>query len=87
VLFEERLKPSNGNDVRLVIEVHMIGAADDHEFLRFRHCLVGVFAEVAGVRVLAGDQQDRARCDLFDISHQWHVDERQQRGAGQRSSS
>src|SRR4051794_37360896 len=82
VLGEELLELVERDQVRLVVEVDVARVRDVVELLGLGGDLVDVLAEVARVRVLAGDEQDRSRRDPLDLRQQREVHER--RAAGHR---
>ena len=47
--------------VQAVIQVDVSGVVDDHQFLRLRRGLVRILAEIARVRLVAGNNQERPR--------------------------
>jgi len=59
---KERIQLVEGDQVHPIIEVHMARAGNDDQFLRFGGQLVGVLAELDGVSLFAGDEQQGVTC-------------------------
>lgn len=60
MLLEEGRQLVERNDVQAVVQIGVVGTWDDHQLLGFGRRRVGSFTEVARVRFLAMDEQDRA---------------------------
>lgn len=58
---EELVDPVERDPVHAVVQIHVIGPFNDQRLRGFSSRLVRILAEIAGVSVLAGDQQDRLR--------------------------
>src|ERR1700712_1993060 len=74
VFFEERLELVERNDVDAVVEVDVPSALHHDEVLGTAGLVVDVVAEVPRVRDVAGDQQDRSRSDVVEVSQRPEVD-------------
>lgn len=68
VVVVERGDRVERDEVGVVVEVDVTGSGDDDEFLGAGCLGVDVVAEVAGVGVLAGDEQDGAWCDVVEVA-------------------
>src|SRR3954465_749337 len=55
------------DEVDAIVEIDVTGAGNDDQFLGLSSEGVGVLAELAGVRVLPGDEQHRSRRDCLDV--------------------
>ena len=76
MLVEEIGQLVERDHVHPVVQIDMVGAGDDHEFLRLGRGRVGGFAEIPRMGLFAVDQQDRARRNLLDVGQERHVHER-----------
>lgn len=56
-----------GNQVHAVVQIDMPRAGNPGQFLRFGGTMVGLLAELSGVRLIASDEQQRSRGNRLDI--------------------
>jgi hypothetical protein len=61
MLIEELLKLAPWNEVHAIMEVDMSRTRNDEEFLGVRGKIYGVLAENPRMRLVARNEQDRAR--------------------------
>lgn len=80
VRLEECCQLVEWNLVHTVVQVHMDGARNDHEFFGLRGRRIGGLAEVARMRLLAVDQEDGPRRDLLDVAEDRQIHEGHWRG-------
>ena len=55
------------DQVHAVIQINMARARHEDQLLRLRRALIRVLAELAGVRLIARDEQQRTRRDRLDV--------------------
>ena len=79
---EEGVEVVEGDEVGAVVEVDVVGAGDDEEALGFGGAAVGVFAELAGVGLGAGDEEDGAGTDEVEVLEGIEVHEADVAGEG-----
>src|SRR5215213_7868526 len=75
IRFEERLQLVEGDQLHPVVEIDVAGPRDDEQFLRFGGPLVGVFAELPGMCLVARDEEHGAGRDRLDVLERVEVQE------------
>lgn len=75
VLAEERVELVPRDQVHAIVEIDVTGAADPDQFLRLGRPLVGILAELARVRLIAGDEEHRTRRDRLDVVERVEIHE------------
>ena len=75
ILGEEGRELVERNQVHPVVEVDVARAGNDEQFLRLAGELVGLLAELSGMRVVARDEQHRTRRDRLDVVERVEVHE------------
>jgi hypothetical protein len=81
MLAEEAVQLIELDQVHAVVQVDVCGAGHDVEVLRFGP-LVGILAELAGVGLVACDEQHRAWRDRLDVTERVEVRELDVAGQG-----
>src|SRR3954447_24592209 len=82
VLSEEGRQLIERDKVHAVVEVDVPGVRDDEQFLRLGGELVGVFAELDGMGLLARDEEQRAGRNRLDVVERIEVHELDVAGQG-----
>lgn len=67
VVLEERGQLVEGDEIDAVIEIHVTGAGNDHQFLGLAGKPVALFAELPGMCLLARDEEHRTRRNRLDV--------------------
>ena len=79
---EKRRQLVERDELHAVIEVDVAGVRDDDQFLRLAGELVGVFAELEGMGLIAGDEEQRAGRNRLDVVERIEVHELDVAGQG-----